>query len=329
MRSRHVSTVIRSSPAEVYAVASDPVRLPDWAAGLAMAEVDADGDTLVVDSPMGLVRVRFVPPNDLGVLDHEVTLPNGTTVYNPLRVLPHPDGAEVVMTVRQLSDDDDEFEQDASAVATDLDRLRAVVEGRGSPVDQAPLRPAEGAGARPAVRAEVHATARAEARPAVTAEVRVAAPADAESVGRLLYAFNTEFDSPTPDAAEFARRFTRLLDRDDVLVVVARLTGGPATDPDITRDVGFAFLTLRPTPLWDGPVAQLEELYVRSDLRSSGIGTEILTLALAEVNCRGCEEILINVDADDADARRFYERHGFSDKDPDSGSGMLCYLRQL
>jgi hypothetical protein len=39
--------------------------------------------------------------------------------------------------------------------------------------------------------------------------------------------------------------------------------------------------------------------------------------------------MLINVDSDDIDARRFYERHRFSDRDPDSGSVMRCYLLQL
>ena len=129
MRTRHVSTVIRRLPDEVYDYASDPAVLPDWAAGLATARVARDGETLVVDSPMGTVRVRFAPRNSYGVLDHEVTLPDGTTVLNVLRVLPHPHGAEVVMSLRHLTGDDDEFEQDAATVASDLDRLRRILEG--------------------------------------------------------------------------------------------------------------------------------------------------------------------------------------------------------
>ena len=38
---------------------------------------------------------------------------------------------------------------------------------------------------------------------------------------------------------------------------------------------------------------------------------------------------LINVDAADIGARRFHERLGWSHLDPDSGSLMLCYLREL
>lgn len=311
MRTRHVSTVIRRPPEQVYAYARDPANLGAWAAGLASGRIepgaegggaDGDGDrgdTLVVDSPMGRVSVRFLPRNELGVLDHEVTLPDGTVTYNPLRVVPHPEGAEVVFTLRGV--DDDEFEQDAAMVAEDLARLRGVFEG--------PLP----AGAPPR-------TASAVADPGV----RLATPADAGSLGRMLYEFNTEFESATPTAADAARRFGDLLARDDVLAVVA--STGTSDGP---TDVGFAVLTLRPTPYSDHPLAQLEELYVRPDLRGRGVGTAIITRALSEVVARRCEETLINVDADDLGARRFYERHGFTDRDPDSGSGMRCYLKQL
>lgn len=303
MRTRHLAVVIRRSPDEVYALAADPAHLPSWAAGLAAGEVRPDGDTLVVDSPMGEVRVRFTPTNAFGVLDHEVTLPDGTATLNPLRVLPHPHGSEVVFTLRGTDGDDDEFEQDSAAVAEDLERLRELLEGSPAPVADAPDRPAE------------------------RSEIRVATPADAGSLGQLLYDFNTEFDAPTPDGPTAATRFGHLLRRDDVLAIVARV--GSDAGSDIATDIGFAFLTLRPTPLWDGPLAQLEELYVRRDHRGGGVGTALLARAVDEVRSRGGEELLINVDADDVDARRFYERHGFSDRDPDTGSGMRCYLRQL
>lgn len=87
------------------------------------------GGDLVAASPMGDVRVRFAPPNDFGVLDHDVTLPSGEVVNNPLRVLDHPDGAEVVFTVRQLDASDEDFERDCATVARDLEALRELVEG--------------------------------------------------------------------------------------------------------------------------------------------------------------------------------------------------------
>jgi hypothetical protein len=77
---------------------------------------------------MGEVTVRYVPRNDLGVLDHVVTLPTGETVLNPLRVVTHPDGCEVIFTVRRLAMTDEELDADCAAVAADLDRLRALTE---------------------------------------------------------------------------------------------------------------------------------------------------------------------------------------------------------
>ncbi len=45
---------------------------------------------------MGRVALAFVPRNDFGVLDHDVTLPSGETVYNPMRVIADGTGCEVV-----------------------------------------------------------------------------------------------------------------------------------------------------------------------------------------------------------------------------------------
>lgn len=129
MESRHLSVVIRRDWHEVARFARDPEHLPAWAAGLAAGPLRREGDDLVMPSPMGEVRVRFAPENELGVLDHDVTLPDGTTVHNPLRVLRHPLGAEVVFSLRRLDGvEADAFEADARAVTADLERLRALLE---------------------------------------------------------------------------------------------------------------------------------------------------------------------------------------------------------
>ncbi|MDN5744558.1 MAG: SRPBCC family protein [Nocardioidaceae bacterium] len=128
IRSRHVSCLIDASPEAVYAFASTLSNLPLWAAGLAEGNLEQNGDVVRVDSPMGSVTVRFAPRNEHGILDHDVTLPSGTVAHNPLRVLAHPHGAEVVFTVRQIELSDEEFERDAQMVAADLQRLKQAVE---------------------------------------------------------------------------------------------------------------------------------------------------------------------------------------------------------
>ena len=124
--SRHISVVIPRSPEDVYSFARDPENLVRWAAGLATG-VRFDGDDLLTDSPMGEVRVRFAPDNRFCVLDHDVTLPDGTVVNNPLRVLAHPDGAEVLFTVRRLGASAADFDRDCATVLADLERLRGLL----------------------------------------------------------------------------------------------------------------------------------------------------------------------------------------------------------
>ena len=127
---RHVSVAIARPPAEVAAYAGDPAHLPEWAAGLASGVRPGEDGAWITDSPMGEVTVRFAAANDLGVLDHDVTLPDGATVHNPLRVLPNGDGSEVVFTVfRRDLMDEDAFEADATAVRADLERLKGILEG--------------------------------------------------------------------------------------------------------------------------------------------------------------------------------------------------------
>jgi hypothetical protein len=128
--SRHISVPIDRPVAEVYEYARDPVNLPEWAAGLASG-VRRAGERWVADSPMGEVVVAFAERNNHGVLDHDVTLPSGETVHNPMRVIADGDGSEVVFTVRRRPGmTDDEFARDADAVAADLRSLKKVLERR-------------------------------------------------------------------------------------------------------------------------------------------------------------------------------------------------------
>jgi polyketide cyclase/dehydrase/lipid transport protein len=126
--SRHLAVRIDCPPEVAYAFASDPARLPEWAPGLGTA-VERVGDDWFAESPMGRVRVAFAPSNDLGVLDHDVTLPSGEVFHNPMRVLRDGDGCEVVFTLRRQDGmSDEEFARDEAAVAADLATLKRLLE---------------------------------------------------------------------------------------------------------------------------------------------------------------------------------------------------------
>ena len=149
-------------------------------------------------------------------------------------------------------------------------------------------------------------------------DARLAAPSEARTVAVLLDAFNREFATPTPGPDVLTDRLAGLLDGGQVLAV---LVGAPA--------VGVALLTLRPSVWYDGPVALLDELYVAPHLRSRGHGTALLRAAEDAVRQRGAELLEINVDGEDVDARRFYERHGYGCVEPGLQEPSLYYWREL
>lgn len=141
---------------------------------------------------------------------------------------------------------------------------------------------------------------------------------DADEIARLLHRFNAEFGSPSPGAAVLAARLRVLLAADET---IALLAGVPA--------VAVALVTLRPNVWYAGPVALLDELYVVPTLRGRGIGSAVLQQLMSTLGATGVDLIEINVDEGDVDARRFYERHGFSSTEPTSGERSFRYFREL
>jgi GNAT superfamily N-acetyltransferase len=146
----------------------------------------------------------------------------------------------------------------------------------------------------------------------------VATTADAVIVAGLLDAFNREFDTATPGPVVLARRLERLLAGD---ATIALLAGDAA--------VAVAVLTLRTNVWYEGRVALLDELYVVPGLRGQGVGSALLATAESVTRARGGELLEINVDGQDTDARRFYERHGYRNSEPGQDQPLLYYYREL
>lgn len=144
-----------------------------------------------------------------------------------------------------------------------------------------------------------------------------ATPAHASVAAELLDAFNREFGWPTPGPAPIAARLTELLAGDQV---AAFLAGEPAA--------GIALVTLRPNVWYDGPVGTLDELYVAPAHRNQGLGADLLSAAEAWVSASGGNLLQINVDGEDIDARRFYERHGYVDREQGAPVSSLYYFKE-
>ena len=104
---------VGATVAQVMAVAADSHRLPEWASGLSS---DA--------------QVEWQIDVERGILDHAVTLPDGTAVHIRLRVEPRADGCELVFSVPRLPGmTDEQWRSDAQAVAADLRRLADLCTG--------------------------------------------------------------------------------------------------------------------------------------------------------------------------------------------------------
>ena len=149
--------------------------------------------------------------------------------------------------------------------------------------------------------------------------IRRAIPADAPSLGRLLYAFNMEFEEETSEPEVIGERAAPLIESGDVTVLFA------GDGPD-----GFAQLRFRPS-LYTGALdAHLEELYVVPERRGRGLGRALLEAAMDYAREHGAKHIDLGTSEDDEAARGLYESAGFTNREggPD-GPRMLYYEREL
>lgn len=122
-------TSIRRSAPEVYAYTSNPRNLTAWASGLSRSTLHQEGDLWVADSPMGRVKIKFAPQNTFGVVDHDVTTPDGKTFHNPLRIQPNGDGAEAIFTLHRMPNvSDADFQKDQDTIRHDLEKLKTILE---------------------------------------------------------------------------------------------------------------------------------------------------------------------------------------------------------
>jgi len=149
--------------------------------------------------------------------------------------------------------------------------------------------------------------------------VRRAEAADAEAIGRLLDAFNREFDEPTPGAAALAERVRTLLPAGELTVLLA------GDGPD-----AVAVLRFRPSLWEEGLDSYLEELYVVPERRGRGLGRAIMEAAIELARVEGAVAMDLGTNETDVAARALYESLGFSHReDGPDGPPNYFYEREL
>ncbi len=149
--------------------------------------------------------------------------------------------------------------------------------------------------------------------------VRRAEAADAESIARLLDAFNREYDEETPGPDWLAGRVRELLAAGELAVLLA------GDGPD-----GLAVLRFRPS-LWSGALeAYLAELYVTPERRGHGLGRALMESAIELARAHGADYMDLGTGDDDTAARALYESLGFDNRGgKPAGPVNYFYERQL
>jgi hypothetical protein len=112
----------------VYRYASNPENLVRWLKSFVLSAENRGGQW-ILHTPNGSIELTFIEENDLGILDHRVTLPGGEEILNPMRVVPNGAGSTVLFTLFRLPGmSDADFDRDAAMVQRDLETLKQVLE---------------------------------------------------------------------------------------------------------------------------------------------------------------------------------------------------------
>ena len=142
---------------------------------------------------------------------------------------------------------------------------------------------------------------------------------DAADVARLLRDFNLEYDEPTPEMEELTTTISRLLEEDEIAVLLA------GDGPD-----GLSLFRFRPGIWSAGDETYLQELYVVPPLRGRGIGRALLEATIELARERGADGIDLNTGETDTTARALYESMGFTNREGGAdGPSMLFYEREI
>jgi hypothetical protein len=128
IESRTLSVQIDRPFATVYEFLVNPANWNQWAFGLGKSLRRSDNGW-IADSGDGIVRVRFTPRNEFGVLDHTVVRSSGAEVYVPMRLIANGHGCELLFTLfREPGISDDRYNADSGFVQRDLNRLKDLLE---------------------------------------------------------------------------------------------------------------------------------------------------------------------------------------------------------
>jgi ribosomal protein S18 acetylase RimI-like enzyme len=134
----------------------------------------------------------------------------------------------------------------------------------------------------------------------VTPRVWRASPGEARQVAALLAAFRDHMGYAEPGDDAMLASVERLIGRDDAEYLLA---GDPAQ--------GVAQVRYRWGLWWDAEDCWLEDLYVASEARGSGLGRALTEAVIERARARGCRRVELDVNTENPAALALYRSLGF------------------
>jgi GNAT superfamily N-acetyltransferase len=141
--------------------------------------------------------------------------------------------------------------------------------------------------------------------------LRAGVPADAEALARLRFSFRSDVEPIAETEVAFLARCRPWM--------AARLVSGPWRSwvleqrGTLVGSVWLQLLEKLPNPVaepeWHGYISSL---FVRPEVRGRGLGSRLLTAALAECHGQGCDAVIL---WPTPRSRSLYLRHGFAVRD--------------
>jgi ribosomal protein S18 acetylase RimI-like enzyme len=152
----------------------------------------------------------------------------------------------------------------------------------------------------------------------VTPPVTVATPEDVDVVARLLGDFRDHEGRHWPPDENLRAGVERLIGRDDGEF----LLGG---DPP----AGIVQLRYRYGVWWDAEDCHVEDVFVRSEARGSGLGRALVQAAIDRARARGCRRLELDTAEENVPALGLYRSLGFRSGADEPGRLAVFMRRRI
>ena len=154
----------------------------------------------------------------------------------------------------------------------------------------------------------------------MSARAWLAEPGEAETVARLLVEFRDHCGRAWPSANSFLASVEGLIEQ----AHTEFLLGTPHDD---APPAGVGQLRYRHSVWMAAEDCWLEDLFVREDARRLGLGSALVTRALAQARERGCRRVELDANEANHAALALYRKLGFSERSKTpAGGGRDLFL---